>query len=58
MAASLVSSLDNVENSVPQQFTFDIRFGLWPNIMLTSVVFVAGALVAAFTVRRSDGRQS
>lgn len=58
VAASLVSNLYNVKNPVPQQFAFDIRFGLWPNIMLTSFVFVAGALVAAVTVRRSDRRQS
>lgn len=56
VAASLVSNLYNVENLVPQQFAFDTRFGLWPNIMLTSFVFVAGALVAAFAVRRSSGR--
>ncbi|WP_143537858.1 MULTISPECIES: hypothetical protein [unclassified Rhodococcus (in: high G+C Gram-positive bacteria)] len=58
VAANLVSNLYNVENSVPQQFAFDTRFGLWSNIMLTSFVFVAGALAAALTVRRSDGRQS
>lgn len=55
VAASLVSNLYNVKNPVPQQFAFDTRFSLWSNIMLTSFVFVAGALVAAFTVRRSDG---
>lgn len=58
VAASLVSNLYNVENVVPQQFTFDSRFSLWSNIMLTAFVFVVGALVAAFTVRCSDGCQS
>ena len=56
VAASLVSNLYNVENLVPQQFAFDTRFSLWLNIMLTSFVFVAGALVAAFTARRGGGR--
>lgn len=56
VAASLVSNLYNVENLVPQQFAFATRLGLWSNIMLTSFVFVAGALAAAFIVRRSSGR--
>lgn len=46
VAASLVSNLYNVENLVPQQFTFDSRFSLWSNIVLTAFVFVVGAAFA------------
>ncbi|MEH6797051.1 MAG: hypothetical protein V7694_23260 [Rhodococcus sp. (in: high G+C Gram-positive bacteria)] len=51
VAASLVSNLYNVENLVPQQFTFDARYGLWLNILLTSLVFVFGAAVSALVER-------
>jgi len=51
VAASLVSNLYNVENLVPQQFTFDDRYSLWLNILLPSLVFVVGAAVSALVER-------
>ncbi|MEK8069504.1 hypothetical protein [Rhodococcoides navarretei] len=51
VAASLVSNLYNVENLAPQQFAFDARYGLWLNILLTSLVFVIGAAVSALFER-------
>ncbi|OZC74925.1 hypothetical protein CH274_23490 [Rhodococcus sp. 06-418-5] len=51
VAASLVSNLYNVENLVPQTLTFDSRFSLWSNILLTALVFVVGAAASVIGER-------